>query len=147
MHCKKNLGSKSSQDPDRRALYGNSWISIRGILIQLQPERNPEKIRMVENLPTILVFRADHNGGISLKNRKNFHLFYGTQSSNIQDLKIQIYFRIFFIYSWKGILCLKIFFYSAASLYYGKLSFAGCLELPYCLRSIIISCFNYHHTC
>ena len=65
---------------------------------------------MVENVPTILVFCADPNGGISLKNRKNFHLFYGTQSSNIQDLKIQIYFGIFFIYSWKGILCLNIFF-------------------------------------
>ena len=35
VHRKKNLGPKSSNSPDRRALYSYSWISIRGICFHL----------------------------------------------------------------------------------------------------------------
>ena len=43
---------KSSQDPDRRTLYGYSWISIQVIPI-LFAALKPQKIRMVEKIPTI----------------------------------------------------------------------------------------------
>ena len=43
IQCKKILGPKSSQNPDRRALHGYSWISIRGILILIFTGNNSGK--------------------------------------------------------------------------------------------------------
>ena len=101
LHCKKILGPKSSQDPDRRALHGYSWISIRGILILIFSGNISGKNKDGRKNTYYIVFCADHNGSIRLKKQENFPDILRNQIRKFTGSTDPDLFGLFSRYCWK----------------------------------------------
>ena len=98
---KKKLGPKSSQDLDRRALHGYSWISIRGILILIFSGNISGKNKDGRKNTYYIVFCADHNGSIRLKKQEHFPDILRNQIRKFTGSTDPDLFGLFSRYCWK----------------------------------------------